>query len=203
MTTVVVYVKTPGTVQRISACAAEAPLPQQVKVVDCVPALFLELSVRPVDVVLVDVALAAPDPLKFTRTIRTRFPATGLVFTGAANPRAAAMMAAAGVLGFLRSKPGDSDDLLVAFAQTVLLARRQLTATTPLPRQRRARTELSDRELQILTGLTEGKRNAEIADDLFLSADTVKTHARGLYRKLGARDRAHAVAIAFRTGLVS
>ena len=38
--------------------------------------------------------------------------------------------------------------------------------------------------------------------DLFVSEDTVKTHARRMFRKLGARDRAHAVAEAFRSGLV-
>ncbi|MFC3492649.1 response regulator transcription factor [Glycomyces rhizosphaerae] len=207
MKTIVVYVKTPGAGQRISACAAETDLPQKVKVVDCAPALFLELSLGRVDVVLVDVALAAPDPVKFTRTVRTRFPATGLVFTGAASPRTAAMLAAAGALGVMRAMTGDGDDLLVAFAQTVVLARRRLTNTTSsVPRQRPPRPALkalSDREFQILTALTEGKRNAEIAIDLFVSEDTVKTHAKHLYRKLGARDRAHAVAIAFRTGLLT
>ena len=44
---------------------------------------------------------------------------------------------------------------------------------------------------------------AEIGRDLFVSEDTVKTHARRLFRKLGARDRAHAVASAFRAGLVT
>jgi DNA-binding NarL/FixJ family response regulator len=117
------------------------------------------------------------------------------------------VLAAAGALGVMRSVTGNGDDLLVAFAQAVLLARRRLTNTTrPVPRQLpppAAAVVLTDREFQILTGLTEGKRNAEIAGDLLVSEDTIKTHAKGLYRKLGARDRAHAVAIAFRTGLVT
>ena len=46
--------------------------------------------------------------------------------------------------------------------------------------------------------MAEGKSNAEIGRELFVSEDTVKTHARRLFRKLGARDRAHAVAAAFR-----
>ena len=44
---------------------------------------------------------------------------------------------------------------------------------------------------------------AEIGRELFVSEDTVKTHARRLFRKLGARDRAHAVAAGFRAGLVA
>ena len=65
------------------------------------------------------------------------------------------------------------------------------------------RPALTERELQVLHGMADGKSNAEIGRDLFVSEDTVKTHARRLFRKLGARDRAHAVASGFRTGLVS
>ena len=61
----------------------------------------------------------------------------------------------------------------------------------------------TERELQILRGMSEGHSNGEIGRELFLSEDTVKTHARRLFQKLGARDRAHAVAAAFRAGLVS
>jgi DNA-binding NarL/FixJ family response regulator len=86
-----------------------------------------------------------------------------------------------------------------------------LRTATALPNQRadvlteppRRRVELTERELQVLRGMADGKSNAEIGRDLFVSEDTVKTHARRLFRKLGARDRAHAVASAFRAGLVS
>jgi DNA-binding NarL/FixJ family response regulator len=62
---------------------------------------------------------------------------------------------------------------------------------------------LTERELQVLRGMADGRSNAEIGRELFVSEDTVKTHARRLFRKLGARDRAHAVAAGFRAGLVS
>jgi DNA-binding NarL/FixJ family response regulator len=65
------------------------------------------------------------------------------------------------------------------------------------------RTALTERELQVLRGMADGKSNAEIGRELFVSEDTVKTHARRLFRKLGARDRAHAVAAGFRIGLVA
>jgi len=61
---------------------------------------------------------------------------------------------------------------------------------------------LTERELQVLRGMADGRSNAEIGKELFVSEDTVKTHARRLFRKLGARDRAHAVAAGFRAGLV-
>lgn len=72
-----------------------------------------------------------------------------------------------------------------------------------VPEAARRRVELTERELQVLRGMADGKSNAEIGRELFVSEDTVKTHARRLFRKLGARDRAHAVASAFRAGLVS
>ena len=65
------------------------------------------------------------------------------------------------------------------------------------------RLTLTERELQVLRGMADGKSNAEIGRELFVSVDTVKTHARRLFRKLGARDRAHAVAAGFRAGLVA
>ncbi len=64
----------------------------------------------------------------------------------------------------------------------------------------RLRAPLTERESQVLRGMADGKSNAEIGRDLYVSEDTVKTHARRLFRKLGARDRAHAVAVGFRSG---
>ncbi|MET0417360.1 MAG: response regulator transcription factor [Actinoplanes sp.] len=75
--------------------------------------------------------------------------------------------------------------------------------TAPNARPTRASIGLTERELQVLLGMAEGKSNAEIGRELFVSEDTVKTHARRLFRKLGARDRAHAVAAGFRAGLVA
>lgn len=77
-----------------------------------------------------------------------------------------------------------------------------LVDPSALPGARPATTELSDREMDVLLGMTEGLSNAEIAAELVLAEDTVKTHARRLFRKLGAGDRADAVARGFRQGLL-
>ncbi len=81
---------------------------------------------------------------------------------------------------------------------TLVPQQRMDLATPGAPRP----PSLTERELQVLRGMADGKSNAEIGRELFVSEDTVKTHARRLFRKLGARDRAHAVASGFRTGLV-
>ncbi len=62
--------------------------------------------------------------------------------------------------------------------------------------------ELTKREVQVLVGMSNGRSNAQIGAELFLSEDTVKTHARRLFRKLGANDRAQAVAIGLRRGII-
>jgi DNA-binding NarL/FixJ family response regulator len=57
--------------------------------------------------------------------------------------------------------------------------------------------------MQVLTGMSQGKSNAQIGRELYLSEDTIKTHARRLFRKLGAKDRAEAVALGFRRGIMT
>jgi ATP/maltotriose-dependent transcriptional regulator MalT len=55
---------------------------------------------------------------------------------------------------------------------------------------------LSERELEVLTLLASGRQNREVARDLFVSVGTVKTHTNNIYRKLGVRNRAEALASA-------
>lgn len=54
---------------------------------------------------------------------------------------------------------------------------------------------LSEREKQVGARMARGLSNAAIGLELFISEDTVKTHARRLFKKIGAHDRAHAVAL--------
>lgn len=62
--------------------------------------------------------------------------------------------------------------------------------------------ELTDREWEILLALSHGKRNREIAEALFVSENTVKTHLLNLYAKLNATNRTQAVAEARKLGWV-
>ena len=86
-----------------------------------------------------------------------------------------------------------------------LIAVREIAGRAGLAGQlwaRRARMGLSPRELQVLQLVAEGRPAPEIATALFVSTGTVKTHLKNIYGKLGARDRASAVAEALRRGLI-
>lgn len=61
---------------------------------------------------------------------------------------------------------------------------------------------LTRREFEVLQLIADGLENRAIASALFVSVETVRTHIKGMLRRLGARDRAHAVAIAYRNGLL-
>jgi ATP/maltotriose-dependent transcriptional regulator MalT len=88
-------------------------------------------------------------------------------------------------------------------------ARRHLTATPGLEdandvvvdRAVQERLGMSERELEVLTAISHGLSVAEIGRDLRLSDNTVKSHIRRLFVKLGVHERAHAVARAYRSGL--
>jgi DNA-binding NarL/FixJ family response regulator len=77
---------------------------------------------------------------------------------------------------------------------------------TPVTGPRRLggpRQPLSQREHQVLQLIADGLENQAIANVLFVSVETVRTHVKSILRKLASRDRTHAVAVAFRSGVLS
>ncbi len=64
------------------------------------------------------------------------------------------------------------------------------------------RPTLTRREYEVLALIAEGMENRQVADQLVVSVETVRTHVKGILRKLSARDRTHAVSLAYRSGLL-
>jgi DNA-binding NarL/FixJ family response regulator len=62
--------------------------------------------------------------------------------------------------------------------------------------------ELTPREVEVLQTIAGGNRNRDIAEQLFISEETVKVHIKHIMEKLGARDRTEAIAIAVRRGII-
>jgi LuxR family maltose regulon positive regulatory protein len=73
---------------------------------------------------------------------------------------------------------------------------------SPDTAQPTAESTLSQRELEVLALLAAGKTNAEVAESLFISLGTVKSHSANIYRKLEAKNRTEAVARARALGLL-
>jgi two-component system, NarL family, nitrate/nitrite response regulator NarL len=119
----------------------------------------------------------------------------------AAHVLAAPMLARAGIPTRLPAVPAPAvvrrGTGALRAVQPAARERETESATAHVPKP-----ELTKREIEVLTGMSNGRSNAQIGADLFLSEDTVKTHARRLFRKLGASDRAQAVAIGLRRGLI-
>lgn len=173
-------------------------------------ALALVRGARP-DVALMDLRMPRMDGVEATRRIRAEHPATRvIVLTTYADDRSILAAVEAGARGYLTKHSGgrelrraietvmEGNALLEPAVQARLLeavAGGRATPQASLP------DDLTPREAEVLTLIAKGLSNAEIARRLFVSEGTVKTHINNLFSKIGARDRAQAVAYAFRKGM--
>jgi DNA-binding NarL/FixJ family response regulator len=162
------------------------------------------------DVVFMDVRMPGMDGIEATRRIRQAAPTTKVILITIDESRGAISEAIqAGVSGYLLKDA--SPDSLVDAAKNAIegnaVIHPQLTKTfieevrlgegdTPKA------APLSKREREILQKVADGSTTRQVATELGISPHTVKTHLERIFEKLGANDRAQAVAIAIRTGIV-
>jgi DNA-binding NarL/FixJ family response regulator len=95
-----------------------------------------------------------------------------------------------------------SGDALVSPSVTRRLLQGYASRRTPDPERLRVAASLTGREAEVLQALAGGLSNAEIADRIWVSQETVKTHIKSILGKLDARDRTQAVVWAYQTGFV-
>jgi len=155
------------------------------------------------DLVLMAVQMPGIGGLEATRRLVTRFPdANVLMLTVAGDRNSVGLAVSGGARGYL-SKDVSHEELCAAVAHALAGPELRRSALRSAPRVRAAAPPvLTQRELQVLRGMSHGKSNSAIGRELFVSEDTVKTHAQRLFRKLGVHDRANAVALGFRFRLV-
>lgn len=163
------------------------------------------------DVVLMDVRMPVMDGVAATARLRDLGGPPVLVLTTFDDDEVLWGTVQSGAAGFLL-KDAPAEQLIAAIRAVASggswldprVTPRLLAAvrTSPGAARRATLDALSDRETEVLTLIAQGASNLEIADQLFLSERTVKGHVGSIFAKLGARDRAAAIVLAYESGLV-
>lgn len=163
------------------------------------------LQLHQPDVALLDVTMPPPDGIEVAQAIRDRWPEMKVVLiTMHTDEETLRRATGVGVDAYL-TKAVSSQELRSA-VQSVASGGSWVSldiANRLMGLSSRSNETLTTREREVLVELAAGNRIAEIAERLFLSEKTVKNHLTSVYAKLGAETGAQAVAIAYRSGLVS
>ncbi|MFF4186620.1 response regulator [Streptomyces sp. NPDC001691] len=171
------------------------------------------VAAGPVDVVLMDLRMPVLDGMETTRRLSEEYPQVAVVvLTTFADDDSILGALGAGARGYLTKNAGRQDIIrairAAAAGQSVLDREVQdrllatVRAKTPTSVPGHALPEdLTPREREVLTLIGQGLPNRAIAEKLFISEATVKTHINNLFAKAGLRDRADAVRRAIEAGL--
>ena len=158
------------------------------------------LEYRSPDIVIMDINLPGMDGIACTRRIKERWPAVQiLICTVHEDDDKIFDALRAGATGYLLKRTS-IDEIIEAIRQVLAggspmspaIARRVVSSFVP-PKLNEGLNALSDREQAVLDLLVTGLRVKEIADKLFVSANTIRTHIRHIYEKLQVQSRVEAV----------
>ncbi|MCF2530196.1 response regulator [Yinghuangia soli] len=172
------------------------------------------VRLRP-DIVLMDIRMPVLDGVKATARLAEALPQCRVLTLSTFDMDEYVVAALrAGAAGFL-PKDVSPEDLLTALRVvkageavvaprllTRLISTYVMTPDAPQPLAVGSLSHLTPREVELLRLIAAGLDNAEIAKAMQITVSTVKNHATNLFAKLGVRDRAQAVVVAYETGLV-
>jgi DNA-binding NarL/FixJ family response regulator len=201
VTTVLVCDDSPLAREALRRAVATVPGVERVHVASSGEESLARFAVDRPDLVLLDVRMPGIGGVEAARRMLAVSPQTGVIMmTMAEDVEGVARAVNAGARGYL-VKDASREELVAIVTQALAdAASRAVPVQGAVPEA--GLPALTERELQVLRGMSRGRSNAEIGKELYLSEDTVKTHARRLFRKIGAADRAQAAAKGFRFGLV-
>ena len=168
-------------------------------------------SLQP-DVVVMDIGLPRMDGIEATQRVKEESPDTHVVMLTSHKEEQEVVAALSSGADAYCVKGTSVDNLVIAITSANAgasyldpqVARSVMNhLKKPLPQDEAAKLgQLSEREMDVLKLLVEGQSNPQIAAELYLSPNTVKTHVRGIMNKLAVDDRVKAAVLALRAGLV-
>lgn len=169
---------------------------------DGAEAVSLVEKYRP-DILLLDVRMPGTDGIAALKAVRETFPDQKVVMLTMSDAEEDVYQALSlGARGYVikDNSPGN----IIGALKIVMSGELAVSENVRnVYEARKSERGLTDREKEILLLVSKGCSNVEIGDILHLSPNTVKNHLKNLFEALGAADRAEAVAIGIRRGLIS
>ncbi|MEA5572137.1 response regulator transcription factor [Calothrix sp. UHCC 0171] len=166
------------------------------------------LKLKP-DLVVMDIGLPRLDGIAATQQIKAALPEVRVVMLTSHQTETEIIAALSSGADAYCIKGATVERLLSAISAAVegatyldpQIARKVIENLKP-PSHQGNTANLSQRELDVLRLMVDGLSNPEIAEKLYLSPNTIKTHVRGIMNKLSVDDRVQAAVVALRSGLV-
>lgn len=164
-------------------------------------ALDLYRTLRP-DVTLMDIQMPGMDGIAATSAILREFPQARIVVLTTFEGDGFVMNAIkAGAFAYILKSSVRAD--LLTLVRSVHRGRRSMAHNMAMEARSAPYDHLTAREVDVLKLVAQGQSNKKVGLTLAISEETVKTHMKSILPKLGANDRAHAVALALRRGVIS
>jgi DNA-binding NarL/FixJ family response regulator len=155
------------------------------------------------DILLLDVRMPGTDGIAALRLVREKFPDQRVVMLTMSDAEEDVYQALTlGARGYV-IKDNSPGNIIGALRKVMSGELAVSDAVRSAYEARKSERGLTGREKEILVLVSKGCSNTEIGDILHLSPNTVKNHLKNLFEALGAADRAEAVAIGLRRGLIS
>ncbi|MEO8616745.1 MAG: response regulator transcription factor [Luteolibacter sp.] len=154
------------------------------------------------DIYIVDLRMPDGDGVHVIRGLIAKDPASKvLVLTTFDNEEDVFRALEAGARGYLL-KDTTTEELVTALRQVHAGERYMPHAIASRLADRLVRPTLTPRELDVLRLVAKGRTNKELASAMFVSEETVKSHMKALFQKLGVHDRAEAVSVSLKRGII-
>jgi two-component system, NarL family, response regulator len=154
------------------------------------------------DVYVVDIRMPDGDGIQVIQQLMKRDPGSKvLVLTTFDNEEDVFRALEAGARGYLL-KDTTTEELVSALRQVHAGERYLPHGIATRLADRLVRPTLTPRELDVLRLVAKGRTNKELASAMFISEETVKTHMKALFLKLGVHDRAEAISVSLKRGII-